>query len=230
MCPGVRNSAVANTPLIGTLDPEEVGHLLDVRSRLGRRRRVRRLLLVRHASTRATRAVAFPVDEPLDEHGRQAAARLAGAIPRGCETVSSPALRCRETAEAAGLSARVDGAVTECDFGRWAGVTLRQIDAEDPDGARAWMLDPGAAPHGGESLRDFAARIGRWLESETQPAGAAAVITHGGVVKAAVINALGAPIEAFWRIDAAPLSVTELHCHDARWTLTRLNQPIGVSA
>jgi broad specificity phosphatase PhoE len=56
------------------------------------------------------------------------------------------------------------------------------------------------------------------------------VITHGGVVKAAVINALGAPIEAFWRIDAAPLSVTELYCHDARWTLTRLNQPIGVSA
>jgi hypothetical protein len=80
MCPGVRNSAVANTPLIGTLDPEEVGHLLDVRSRLGRRRRVRRLLLVRHASTRATRAVAFPVDEPLDEHGRNAAARLAGAL------------------------------------------------------------------------------------------------------------------------------------------------------
>jgi broad specificity phosphatase PhoE len=230
MCPGVRNSAVANTPLIGTLDPEEVGHLLDVRSRLGRRRRVKRLLLVRHASTRATRAAAFAVNEPLDERGLAAAALVAGELPRGCDVVSSPALRCLQTAEAAGLPARVDSEVTECDFGRWAGVTLRQIEAEDPDGARAWMLDPGAAPHGGESLCDFGFRIGRWLESQTHGDGAAAVITHGGVVKAAVINALGAPIEAFWRIDAAPLSVTELHCHEARWTLARLNHPIGVSA
>jgi broad specificity phosphatase PhoE len=215
--------------LIGTLDPEEVGHLLHARSRLGRQRRVRRLLLVRHASTRATRAVAFPVDEPLDERGRTAARPLAGALPRGCEVVSSPALRCLQTAEAAGLPARVDEDVIECDFGRWAGVTLREIDAEDPDGARAWMLDPGSAPHDGESLRDFATRIGRWLESQTQADGAAAVITHGGVVKAAVVNALGAPFEAFWRIDAAPLSVTELHWHEACWTLTRLNHPIGVA-
>ena len=190
---------------------------------------MKRLLLVRHASTNATRAVAFPVDEPLDERGRIAAVRLVHALPRGCEVISSPALRCRQTAEAAGVHAWIDERVSECDFGRRAGATLRQIDAEDPDGARAWMLEPGAAPHGGESLRDFAARIGLWLESQTQADGAAAVITHGGVVKAAVINALGAPIEAFWRIDAAPLSVTELHCHEERWTLTRLNHPIGVA-
>ena len=190
---------------------------------------MKRLLLVRHASTSATRAVAFPVDEPLDERGRIAAARLAHALPRGCEVISSPALRCRQTAEAAGVLARVDERVTECDFGRWAGATLRQIDAEDPDGARAWMLEPGAAPHGGESLREFSARIARWLQSQAAADGAAAVITHGGVVKAAVIDALGAPIEAFWRIDAAPLSVTELHCHDGRWTLTRINHPIEVA-
>ncbi len=184
---------------------------------------------MRHASTSATRAVAFPVDEPLDERGRIAATRLAHALPHGCEVVSSPALRCRQTAEAAGVRARVDERVIECNFGRWAGATLRQIDAEDPDGARAWMLEPCAAPHGGESLREFSARIARWLQSQAAADGAAAVITHGGVVKAAVINALGAPIEAFWRIDAAPLSVTELHCHDERWTLTRLNHPIEVA-
>jgi broad specificity phosphatase PhoE len=216
--------------LIGTLDPEEVAHSREARSRPGRRRRVKRLLLVRHASTRATRAVAFPVDEPLDERGRIAATRLALSLPQGCDVISSPALRCRQTAQAAGVCARVDEHVTECDFGRWAGVTLRQIDAENPAGARAWMLDPDAAPHGGESLRDFSARIARWLESQAQADGAAAVITHGGVVKVAVINALGAPIEAFWQIDAAPLSVTELHWHDARWTLTRLNHPLGVAA
>jgi broad specificity phosphatase PhoE len=191
---------------------------------------VKRLLLVRHASTPATRATAFPVDEPLDERGRTAAAGLAGALPSVCEIVASPALRCRQTAEAAGLRARVDRAVTECDFGRWAGATLRQIDADDPDGTRTWMLDPCAAPHGGESLRDFAARIGRWLESQARAGGTSAVITHGGVVKAAVVHALGAPLEAFWRIDASPLSVTELRGDHERWTLARLNDQIGAPA
>ena len=189
---------------------------------------MKRLLLVRHASTGATRAAAFPLDEPLDERVRRAAAHLAAALPRGCVIVASPALRCRQTAEAAGLRARLDSVVTECDFGRWAGATLRQLDAEDPDGVRAWMVDPDAAPHGGESLRDFSGRIGGGLGRQALAAGTSAVITHGGVVKAAVIHALGAPLEAFWRIDGAPLSVTELRCHDGRSTLARLGGRIGV--
>lgn len=191
---------------------------------------MKRLLLVRHPPTSATRAAAFPIDEPLDALGRAAAAALAAALPRRCAVVSSPALRCRQTAEAAGLRARTDAALAECDFGRWAGARLSEIDADDPEGARSWMLDPDAAPHGGESLSAFAARVAAWVEGEAQGDGATAAITHGGVVKAAVVHALGAPLPAFWRIDAAPLSVTELHAHDGRWTLTRLNHPLAAGA
>jgi len=49
------------------------------------------------------------------------------------------------------------------------------------------------------------------------------VITHGEVVKAAVVHALSAPPLAFWRIDATPLAITELHAHGGRWTVVRLN-------
>ena len=35
--------------------------------------------------------------------------------------------------------------------------------------------------------------------------------------------ALDAPPIAFWRIDVSPTSITELHAHDARWTVTRVN-------
>ena len=184
---------------------------------------MRRLLLVRHASTRATRAAAFPVDEPLDEPGRAAAAALAAALPARCDVVCSPAARCLQTAEAAGLEARVDAVLAECDFGSWAGLRLADVDA---DGARAWMLDPDAVPHGGESLRAFAARVARWLDAEAERDGTALAITHGGVIKAAVAHALGAPLEAFWRIDAAPLSVTEVHAHDGRWTVARVNDAL----
>jgi broad specificity phosphatase PhoE len=53
-----------------------------------------------------------------------------------------------------------------------------------------------------------------------------AAVTHAEVVKAAVVHALGAPLAAFWRIDSSPLALTELHAHDGRWTLVRLNAPL----
>jgi broad specificity phosphatase PhoE len=185
---------------------------------------VRRLILVRHAATSATRAAAFPADEPLDERGRADAAPLAGRLPSHDELLCSPARRCVETAAAAGLTdPRLDVSLAECDFGDWAGLPLAKVHDDDPEAAAAWMTDPAACPHGGESLAAFATRVARWLGDQARLDGRAVAITHGGIVKAAVVHALGAPLQAFWRIDCAPLSITELHAHDGGWTLSRTN-------
>jgi broad specificity phosphatase PhoE len=188
---------------------------------------VRALLLVRHAPTAATRASSFPADEELDERGRMAAAGLAAGLPRSLEALTSPSRRCRQTAGAAGLAADVDDAIRACDFGSWTGRTLADVDAADPRAVHEWMLDPDAAPHGGESLSLFAARIATWLDGQAGSEGRVVAITHAEVIKAAVVHALGAPILAFWQIDAAPLTVTELHAHGGRWTLARLNCAVG---
>lgn len=186
---------------------------------------MKRLVLVRHAPTASTRAAAFPRDdEGLDADGRCAAAAL--VLPRG-DVLCSPARRCLETAEAAGLEPAVEPALAECDFGAWAGRTLADLE---PAAARAWMTDPDAAPHGGESLRTFAARVAAWLDGQAVADNRVVAITHGGVVKAAIVAALGAPLEAFWRVDVAPLALAELHAHDGRWTLTRVNAPAPVAA
>jgi broad specificity phosphatase PhoE len=182
---------------------------------------MRRLVLIRHASTSAVRRAAFPLDEPLDDAGRAAAARLAGRLGRG-EALCSPALRALQTARAAALEAAVEPALRECDFGAWAGSTLAEIHGRDPRGACAWMTDPHARPHGGETLAGLLARVGRWLERQAGEDGRAIAVTHAGVVKAAVVHALGAPAEAFWRVDVAPLAATELHARDGRWTVMRL--------
>jgi broad specificity phosphatase PhoE len=191
---------------------------------------MRRLLLVRHAPTDATRQSAFPRDEPLDQRARREAARLAARLPQRCEAVTSPARRCRETALAAGLDPTPEPALAECDFGSWAGRSLADVDAADPAGARAWMTDPGSAPHGGESLTDFARRVAAWLDGQAQREGSAVAVTHAGVVKGALVHALGAPIQSFWRIDVLPLAITELHSHDGRWTISRVNDPLDAAA
>ncbi len=187
---------------------------------------MRRLLLVRHAPTTATRTFAFPVDEPLDERGREAATALRVGLPSGFDVLSSPAVRCRQTAAAAGLSSpTLEPELAECDFGAWAGRTLEEISTTEGGDMASWMSDPAARPHGGESLTAFQARVAAWLDSQAARDGSAVAVTHGGVVKAALVHALTAPVEAFWRIDTTPLGVTELHAHDGRWTVTRVNAP-----
>jgi broad specificity phosphatase PhoE len=187
---------------------------------------MKRLILVRHAPTEATRAAAFPLDERPDRAALAVASRLAAIVPRHAETCSSPARRCVETARAAGLDPRLDPALAECDFGDWGGRPLSEVWEEDPGGAAAWMADPEACPHGGESLSAFSARIGAWLDSQARGEGSTFAVTHGGVVKAAVVRALGAPLDAFWRVDVEPLAITELHAHEGRWTVARANAPL----
>lgn len=187
----------------------------------------RALLLVRHAPTAATRAAAFPADEGLDARGRAAAAGLAAALPARAAALTSPARSCRETAAAAGLEALLEPAVADVDYGAWAGRSLADVQAAEPDAAAAWLSDLDARPHGGETLRELADRIGAWLDAQAALGGRAVVITHAAVVRAAVVHALGAPPAAFWRIDVAPLGVTELHGRRGHWTLARVSCGAG---
>jgi broad specificity phosphatase PhoE len=208
--PGSQKTVSTRALTDGTRHPEEVCWF-----------HMRRLLLVRHASTAAVRAAAFGADEDLDGAGVEAASRLAARLPRG-DVLISPARRAAQTAAGLTVSA-VDPALAECDFGVWAGRPLAELASEDPAAVEAWMTDPDVAPHGGESLTALLTRVRTWLGDQAALDGTAIAITHGGVVKAAVVAALDAPPSAFWRVDVSPLSITELHAHDGRWTVTRVN-------
>lgn len=186
---------------------------------------MKRLILIRHGSTSAVRGAAFPVDEPLDRQGIEAALALTGAAGRGI-ALCGPSLRARETAALMGLDASVDEALDECDFGSWRGRSLADLHAEDPDAVGLWLGHPDAAPHGGESLYEVHQRVGAWLQAQAEGHGRTVAITSGGVIKSAVAIALGAPIDATWQIDVTPLAFTELHAHDGRWSIACVNAPL----
>jgi broad specificity phosphatase PhoE len=180
---------------------------------------VTRLLLVRHAPTAATERGAFAADEPIVDVA--AAARVAVHLPPEGDTLSSPALRCRQTAAAVGREPRLDPALAECDFGTWVGKAFTELDRPLID---AWLGDPTVAPHGGESLSVFSARVVRWLQELADgDDGTVTAFTHGGVIRVAILHCLQAPLHAVWRLTAAPLSITELHGGPGGWTLVRAN-------
>jgi broad specificity phosphatase PhoE len=179
-----------------------------------------RLILICHASTAALRSSSFPADEPLDEHGKDSAAALAGRLPSADQWLTSPELRTRQTAEALGLDAAVEPTLRDCDYASWSGRSFKDVYAREPEAVGAWLRDPAAIPHSGESVLDLMQRVADWLLREQAHRRRSIVVTHSTIIRAAIVHAIGAPPQSFWRIDIAPLSITRLSGDNNRWNLT----------
>ncbi|EJC81129.1 fructose-2,6-bisphosphatase [Rhizobium leguminosarum bv. trifolii WSM2297] len=177
-----------------------------------------RLTWICHGATAASRKALFPVDEPLEDKATEEAGRMA-ALPRADRIAASPALRARQTADALRLQARIDPVLGDCDHGRWAGKSIATIEAEEPENLMAWMTNPEAAPHGGESLVDLGMRVAGWMESQSALGGHVIAVSHAAVIRAAVTHALQAPPSSFWLVDVEPLAVIRMTSNGRRWSL-----------
>jgi broad specificity phosphatase PhoE len=189
-----------------------------------------RLTFICHGATAATRTSAFPLDEPLEDGGAEQARVLGHSLRRWDRAMTSPALPARQTAEALALDAVVDPALRDCDYGHWCGRKLADIQAAHPADVAAWLCDPAAAPHGGESLLALMARVSDWMADRLRDEGHTIVVTHAAVIRAAVVNTLAAPPEAFWRVDIEPLSWVGLRSDNRRWALRIAVEAGGTSA
>lgn len=186
-----------------------------------------RVMLVSPAMNAALREARFDGDAPLDRAGERSARAAAAAVPRSGAVLSGPSERCLGTAAALGLAARAEPALTGWDLGRWSGRRLDEVGAAEPDAVAAWIGDPSAAPHGGESLRALVERVGGWLDGVLgAEEGGVLAVAEPAVVRAAVVHALDLPVEAFWRLDVAPLVLTELSGRSGRWNV-RLGRPLA---
>ena len=108
---------------------------------------------------------------------------------------------------------------------------LMQTELDERFGRPDWSRDPAApfAPDG-ESLVSFFERATGALRrlAEAHPRETVAVVTHGGVVEAAMVGLLGLPFGAdAIGLDPAPCSLTwwsyEDHDSRPRWRLERYN-------
>lgn len=171
---------------------------------------------------------------PIDDAGERRARAAASAVPDAGLHLSGPSERCRRTARALGLRATAEPLLRDWEMGRWRGLRLSDVAADEPDGVAAWLGDPAAAPHGGEPLLALIGRVGRWLDSLTGADGATAAageadrggagritaVVEPAVVRAAVVHAVPLPPMAFWRLDVAPLSRITLSGRSGRWNLS----------
>ena len=185
-----------------------------------------RVILISPAITAALREARFDDGCPLDASGLRQARAAAGTLPAVERVWVSPTVRCRETAGALGLDAVDAPDLAALDAGRWRGATLAEVSEREPQALAEWLSDPGAAPHGGESVAALCDRVARWLDTVAQTPGRALAVVEPEAVRAAVVRALGAPESAFWRADVPPLTAVGLSGRPGRWNV-RLGQPVG---
>jgi probable phosphoglycerate mutase len=131
-------------------------------------------------------------DIPLNELGR-VQAHKAGQLLRGLHAKVddldwwvSPLTRTRETADLArgeiGLRPglyKTDARLKEVTFGRWEGMTWKEVRRADPAGATRRDRDKwGTVPPGGESYEMLAARVREFLPLIRRDT---VLVSHGGV-------------------------------------------------
>jgi broad specificity phosphatase PhoE len=166
-------------------------------------------------------------DAPLSEASLRDAAVVGAALPPHGLAVRAPSVRCAQTAEAAGLVTVPEPALRNIGVGEWFGRTVDEVVALDPYGFSAWLTDPNAAPHKGESVRDLCRRTANWLDSVASDTGDAVAIAEAAVVRAALVHALGVPARAFWHLTVPPLSVVSLTWRRGHWDTENLGDGLA---
>lgn len=181
------------------------------------------LTLVAHGATAATKRAAFPADEPLKEGAVAQRHRAPWGARRA---LTSPRQACLETAGRLLLTALPDDDLADMDYGRWSGLDLAKVASAEPAAVQSWIADPEFRGHGGESRVALSLRVTAWLDRVAGAGEHLVAVTHPAVIKSVVLHVLGARPEAFWQIDIAPATATDLRHDGRRWTLSKVSCPI----
>jgi probable phosphomutase (TIGR03848 family) len=178
---------------------------------------MKRLLLLRHASTEQTgkRLSGWTPGVHLSERGVEEARALAERLtPLEIHAVySSPLERCLETATAVaeprGLKVETVEDVGEVRYGEWTGGELAELAKQEL--WRLVQLHPsGARFPNGESILEMQTRAVLACERlrAGHPGETVAVCSHADVIKAVAAHYLGLHLDLFQRLAVGPASVT----------------------
>ena len=189
-----------------------------------------RLILIRHCEPEkgARGRIYGTLDVGLSARGRLQAEALVDRLD-GVDVDAiwtSPRRRARETsaplAAARALRPSADDDLRELDFGELEGRTFDEVAAALPELYKAWMETPTEVRFpGGECYADLKARSVTALERAAAASESAVVVTHGGVVRAALAEWLRIDDAAVFRLDQRYGGITVVDLIDG-YPLVRL--------
>ena len=191
------------------------------------------VLLVRHGVTATTgkvlpgRAAGLHLSDEGLRQAEATAARIK-ALPKVAAIYASPLERAQETAEpiaaARKLKIRTEPGLLECDFGEWTGKRLAALSKK-----KEWTVVQNRPSSfrfpAGESLREMQGRMTETIDqlAHRHAGRTIVVVSHADPIKAVVVEAMGAHLDAYQRIVISPCSITVIAWHPLRPTLLSVN-------
>lgn len=181
------------------------------------------IYFVRHGHTRATELGLLYSDPLLEITDKgEAQAKAAAAYLEKIKPdvlVRGKATRVAQSAapieEKLGMTASLVDGFEEWHVGNWEGRTYLDIKKNDPEQYHIWCANPIAnAPPSGESIADFTKRIAHSLSKFTRApqfeGKTICMVTHSGIIRSALIEALEMPVANFWRFSIPTGSITKI--------------------
>jgi broad specificity phosphatase PhoE len=170
--------------------------------------RSRLVYVIRHGATEANTRRPYVLqgrrtDLPLSEIGQRQAAAVGRALAdRVIDHVfTSPLRRARQTADSVaephGVRIQLVDDLTECDVGRWEGLSWDDVRRHDGPYLDRFEADPGSVPYaGGESFQQVQDRTVPAVQRLIRdfPTGDLVVVTHNVVARVIVAYILKIPI------------------------------------
>jgi probable phosphoglycerate mutase len=189
-----------------------------------------RLILIRHGETDWNRERRFQghADIGLNPNGQQQAHRLAARLAtESFDAIHSSDLRrardsVQALADGLGLPLQLDAGLREQSFGVMEGLLPQQVAERWPEVWQQWALhDADWAPPGGESTRQFHARV---LAAVRRIAAAhhgqqVLVATHGGVLDMLWRDVHGLPLQGARDCHIPNCGINRLQLDDERLTI-----------
>ena len=134
-------------------------------------------------------------DIPLTANGRRLAERMRPVLAKEAfaRVVTSPLRRARETCVLVGLgeTAAVDPDLVEWNYGKYEGLTPRQIHEAAP----GWLIFRDGCPDG-EAPDEVGARVDRVIARARAVEGDVALFAHGHVLRVLAARWIGLPASA----------------------------------
>jgi broad specificity phosphatase PhoE len=178
------------------------------------------LVLVRHAESRGAGKFVGQQDEPLSAEGRRQLRGLARKLSNFrfhavfASDLSRAIATARPAAQRQKLQLQIRPGLREMHFGRWQGLSWEQIQRREPRAANRWLKKfASQSIPGAERFPRFKRRVKAELQAivDAHRGGCVLVVTHAGVIRVALANALDMKDEKIFRlaVDSCGLNVLE---------------------
>jgi broad specificity phosphatase PhoE len=164
--------------------------------------------LIRHGETEWSKSGQHTskTDLPLTPEGEKRALTLGQTVSKHAFglVLASPMKRAQDTARLVGFTPVITDDLREWDYGKYEGLTSKQIHQEVP----GWTIWNGAVP-GGETGEQVAARADRAIARAVAANTDVAFFAHGHILRVVAARWLGLPAEAgkYFALSTATMSI-----------------------